>query len=287
MIQSLFAMPPKRKPRKSAKRPRLGQHFLTDTAYQQEILEHLAPSPGEHWLEIGPGHGEMTALLAPKAGHLVAVERDPKLAEELKTTFSEATNFTLLESDILKVSLPELARQHGVSNWRVYGSLPYYITSPILHLLFEALEVIARIHVVIQREVAERVVAGPGSRDYGYLSVAAQYYTRPEITLSIPRGAFRPPPKVESALVELTPREKSALLPVAEEAKFLSFVKTCFRHKRKTILNNLSGSFGSPSILSALERLELDHRSRAEQLAQDEFVELYQDLQGRTAAGSS
>jgi 16S rRNA (adenine1518-N6/adenine1519-N6)-dimethyltransferase len=161
---------------------------------------------------------------------------------------------------------------------RVYGNLPYYITSPILHHLFESASIIDEIHVMIQLEVAERVAAQPGSRDYGYLSVATQLYSRPEFVLEIPRDAFDPPPKVVSALVTMRLPGQAAKLGIAEKEKFLEFVKVCFAHKRKTMVNNLK-SFGEPDeIRAALERSGIRADARAEQLNVAEFAKLGREL---------
>ncbi|MGH9787665.1 MAG: 16S rRNA (adenine(1518)-N(6)/adenine(1519)-N(6))-dimethyltransferase RsmA, partial [Candidatus Acidiferrales bacterium] len=183
------------------RRPPLGQHFLHNPGVRQKILHLLKSRPEDCWLEVGAGHGEMTLLLAGTGAQVVAVERDARLAAELRSQLAALANVQLVEADILKVSLESLASEKKVDRFRVYGNLPYYITSPILHRLFESRAAVADIHIVIQREVAERLVAAPGSRDYGYLSVVAQFYTRPDILMPVPPGAFRPPPKVESSLV--------------------------------------------------------------------------------------
>lgn len=256
-------------------RPPLGQHFLIDIGQRQRILDRLRPARDDCWLEIGPGHGELTSLLAPQVKQVVAVERDKKLAGELTVTLQDNANCSVVQSDILKVSLAELARQHGVNRWRVYGSLPYYITSPILHLLFNSLEHLADAQIIIQKEVAERLVAQPGSRDYGYLSLATQYFTRPAIAFTIPREAFRPQPRVESTLVELLPR---ADIPPEDPKDFLKFVKTCFRHKRKTLANNLAGLYPPDALRTTVADLALVPRCRAEQLSLKQFAELFRRL---------
>src|SRR3989304_2598351 len=197
---------PSRRPR-----PPLGQHFLADSRIAGRILEALVCHTEDSWLQIGAGHGEKAAGRGGAGGRgergaaVVAVERDPKLVAALRAQLAGFPRARVVESDILETRLDTLAREAGVARWRVYGNLPYYITSPILQHLFASIELIADIHIVVQREVAERLAARPASRDYGYLSVLAQFYTTPEILLAIPRGAFRPPPKVESVLVRLAP----------------------------------------------------------------------------------
>src|SRR3990167_7175820 len=158
---------------------------------------------------------------------VVAVERDPKLVAALRAQLAGFPRARVVESDILETRLDTLAREAGVARWRVYGNLPYYITSPILQHLFASIELIADIHIVVQREVAERLAARPGSRDYGYLSVLAQFQATPEILLAVPRGAFRPPPKVESVLVRLVPPGARAALGAADGGGVLRFVGTC------------------------------------------------------------
>ena len=184
-------------------RQRLGQHFLGDPSWQKRILETLPRSPDDVWIEIGAGHGEMTRLLAGERRRVIAVETDARLAENLRQRVvshpAEWPGVEVVEGDVLQLDLAKL----GGERFRVYGNLPYYITSPILHHLFRFADRIASIHAVMQFEVAARIVARPGRRSYGYLSAACQFYTQPEILLRIPPGAFRPPPRVTSALVRM------------------------------------------------------------------------------------
>ncbi|MCH8948487.1 MAG: ribosomal RNA small subunit methyltransferase A, partial [Acidobacteria bacterium] len=227
------------------RRPKLGQHFLADAGVRARLLQQLMIRSQDCWLEIGSGHGEMTLALAQQSAQVVAVEKDASLARALREKLRGQSGCTVVEADILEVSATTLAQQFGVNRWRVYGNLPYYITSPILQRLFAALDVIADIHVVVQREVALRLTAEPGRRDYGYLSVLTQFYTTPALLEPIPRGAFQPPPKVESALVRLTPPGARERLAIAKPDEFLVFLQTCFRHKRKTLRINLSGAWPS------------------------------------------
>jgi 16S rRNA (adenine1518-N6/adenine1519-N6)-dimethyltransferase len=259
------------------RRPPLGQHFLHDPGIRQRIFHLLGAREGDAWLEIGAGHGEMTLLLAGTGARVVAVERDARLVAALRPELSALANVQLLEADILKVSLEALAREHGVERWRVYGNLPYYITSPILHRLFDARAAVADIHIVIQREVAERLCAAPGRRDYGYLSVATQFYTRPDILLPVPRGAFRPPPKVESSLVRLQLPGKNATLGINDENVFLGFVQACFQQKRRTLRANLRSRYGA-RVEKALAALELAPRARGEELSLEQLAALHRML---------
>jgi 16S rRNA (adenine1518-N6/adenine1519-N6)-dimethyltransferase len=229
----------------------------------------------------------MTGELARVSGGVVAVERDPDLAATLRSKLAVYPNARILEADILEISLPHVACEGGTGRLRVYGSLPYYITSPILHLLYSALPHIADIHVIVQREVAERLVAQPGSRDYGYLSVQTQVYTRPEILERIPRSAFRPPPQVESALVRLIPPGMGAQLEMDSPEAFLGFVGVCFRHKRKTLFNNLRDSYPAEQLRATLGQVGLAAKARAEELSLEKLADLYRTLPRAERSGES
>ena len=171
----------------------------------------------------------------------------------------------------------DLAKLAGHDTFRVYGNLPYYITSPILHQLFGYADRIASIHIVIQLEVAERIVARPGHREYGYLSAACQFYTHPRIALKIPPGAFRPPPKVQSALVEMTLPGERQNLRITDEPKFLKFIQLCFGQKRKTLRNNLRAiSFRRENPRDALKSNDLRPDVRAEQLTLAQFAAIFE-----------
>ena len=261
-------------------RQRLGQHFLDDSAWQQRILAALTSNPGDVWVEIGAGHGEMTRLLARQAARLIAIERDPALAqalsEEVQGHPAEWTGVEVITADVLTCDFAQLRS----GRFRVYGNLPYYITSPILRHLFTYANRLDSIHIVIQFEVAERIAARPGSRDYGYLSVLSQFYSMPKIVLRIPPGAFRPPPKVYSALVAMTiPGERKSLsLNAHEEAAFLEFVQRCFRQKRRTLRNNLRPLSSDAEIQSALQDCGLRGDARAEHLTVAQFAQIFNRL---------
>jgi 16S rRNA (adenine1518-N6/adenine1519-N6)-dimethyltransferase len=249
---------------------KLGQHFLTDSSWQERIANAVRIGDGV-WVEIGAGHGEMTTRLARRASEVYAIELDRGLAARLREVTAPLKNVQVVESDVMAVDFAKLT---GDARFSVYGNLPYYITSPILHRMFEHADRIAAIHIVIQFEVAARIVAPPGRRDYGYLSVVSQWFGRPEIAFRIPPGAFRPPPKVASALVSFRMpgmREKNSL---DGETAFLDFVKECFAQKRKTLRNNLRGRLGDRAdelLLSA----GLPMNARAEQLSVQELVALF------------
>jgi 16S rRNA (adenine1518-N6/adenine1519-N6)-dimethyltransferase len=257
---------------------RLGQHFLKDAAWRARILRSLAPRPDQVWLEIGAGHGEMTRELARSVRRVMAIELDAPLVASLEQLASEQPNIFVHSGDILVLDLQKLGlrRSSGGERVHVYGSLPYYITSPILRRLFEHADAIESIHIVIQFEVAARIAARPGRREYGFLSVLSQFYALPEIVFRIPPGAFRPPPKVASALVRLPIRRERAV--VGDEDKFIAFVGKCFEQKRKTLLNNLKQVTATEKAALAIRAAGLSPGARAEELSLDEFVKLFLEL---------
>ena len=269
-------------------RQRLGQHFLADAGWREEIAQairvsqqSISPIPrGEAtdscWVEIGAGHGEMTEHLASTGAPVFAIEFDAPLAAALQRFAKRYPNVSVVSADVLETDIAALT---GGRRVRVYGNLPYYITSPILHHLFANAELIDEIHVVIQHEVALRLVAQPGTRDYGYLSVLTQYYSRPEFVLEIPRSAFRPPPEVSSALVTLRLPGERAKLPGINEAAFLDFVKLCFSQKRKTLVNNLKLRVAPELIREALVKLNLRADVRAEQLSVANLAAAFDQLE--------
>jgi len=268
-------------------RQRLGQHFLADAGWREEIArairvsaQSVAPSPAGNsaefcWIEIGAGHGEMTERLASTGAPVHAIELDAQLAATLKQLAKRFPNVEVVSADILESDIAKIAAGKRV---RIYGNLPYYITSPILRHLFASADIIDEIHIVVQHEVALRLAAQPGTRDYGYLSVLTQYFSRPELVLEIPRGAFRPPPEVGSALVTLRLPGERAKLPQIDEASFLDFVKLCFAQKRKTLVNNLKSRVKPELVREALANLKLRVDARAEQLSVANLAALSQHI---------
>jgi 16S rRNA (adenine1518-N6/adenine1519-N6)-dimethyltransferase len=268
-------------------RQRLGQHFLADPNWREQIArairvspQSLAPLPSTKnesycWIEIGGGHGEITEHLAATDVPVYTIELDERLAAGLERLAKRFPNLKVVRGDILDVDIAKLAAGRRV---RVYGNLPYYLTSPILHHLFGSAALIDEIDVVVQREVALRLVATPGTRDYGYLSVLTQYFARPELVLEIPRGAFRPPPKVTSALLALRLPGEQAKLSGVDERKFFQFVKSCFSQKRKTLVNNLPGVAKAHVVRGTLAALGLRVDARAEQLSVSELAALGRQL---------
>ena len=262
-------------------RQRLGQHFLHDVGWREQIARAIrvsrhAPRRNEErpycWIEIGAGHGEMTEHLVATGAPVYAVELDPALVAKLQRLATRNPNLTVMPGDVLETDLAAVAAGRRI---KLYGNLPYYITSPILHRFFERADLIDEIHIVIQLEVALRLVAQPRTRDYGYISVLTQYFSRPTIALELPPGAFQPPPEVDSALVSLKLPGENAKLQLANGDKFLAFVKTCFAQKRKTLMNNLRGSANPQRIQQTLVDLHLGVTARAEELSVSELAELY------------
>jgi 16S rRNA (adenine1518-N6/adenine1519-N6)-dimethyltransferase len=282
----------------------LGQHFIADIYWREEIARAIRVSPrsemiaaaaaAEHrdycWVEIGPGHGEMTEYLVATDAPVHVIEVDQFLIGNLNRLKKKNANLDVICADILETDLAAVANGKRM---RIYGSLPYYITSPILHHLFQFAELIEQIHVVVQTEVAERMAAGPGSKAYGYLSVATQLNSRPELVLEIPRAAFTPPPEVGSTLVTLrlpgewaqlrqrgllSGEDRSAQEKMEGEEDFLEFVKLCFSKKRKTLVNNLRELAEPDEVRNALATIGLRPDARAEQISISNFAALYAAL---------
>jgi 16S rRNA (adenine1518-N6/adenine1519-N6)-dimethyltransferase len=264
-------------------RQKLGQHFLGDAGWREKIARAIRVSPHGMqpsssatkdycWIEIGAGHGEMTEHLVTSGVPVIAVELDPQLVERLQKTAARQPNLTVVSGDILQTDLAALAAGRRM---RIYGNLPYYITSPILHHFFQYADQIDEADIVIQLEVAQRLTARPGNKLYGYLSVVTQFYSRPDFALRFPRGAFRPPPEVGSALVALRFPGERAKLEIVNDEDFLEFVKGCFGQKRKTLSNNLRTLAAPENVRGILRGLKLREDARAEQLTVAQFAALY------------
>ena len=214
----------------------------------------------------------MTSRLAERAGRVIAIELDTRLAALLRKAAGNLGNVEVVEGDVLSVDFESLTQGKRFS---VYGNLPYYITSPILHRLFEHADRISAIHIVVQSEVAVRIAAQPGGRVYGFLSVVSQWFSRPELVLRIPRGAFEPPPKVDSALVSLRMPGERATQDGVDETAFLDFSQGMFRAKKeKHCGNNLRGRLGS-SAGALLREAQIPDGARAEQLSISQFMDAF------------
>ena len=217
-------------------------------------------------IEIGAGPGTLTQRLLQVGRPVLAIEIDPRLAEGLRGR----PDLEVLEADVLHVDLSELIARRTAGRALLAGNLPYYITSPILRMIFDAADRVSAAILLVQREVAARIAARPGTRDYGYLSVLCQAHSRPEIVFTVPPGAFRPPPKVTSALVRLPMEAHLEQWGVKDRQGFLEFAQLCFHQKRKTLLNNLGRRFGRERVAALPEA-----RLRAEQLIPEQLATLF------------
>lgn len=250
-------------------RRKLGQHYLI----RDSVLERIAAAacvPDEPLvIEIGPGRGALTRKLLARARRVIAIEIDPWLVEDLRRTFAGETRLEVVQADVLDTDLA----QWGPA--ALAGNLPYYITSPILERTVRAREVLLRAVVLVQKEVAERMAAMPGSRDYGLLTVALGLHFDARTLFTVPPAAFHPPPKVDSAVVKLEPHARAAELGLADPDAFLAFVARSFHQKRKTLRNNLAGAF-----LREVVDAQPEAGLRAEQLTLPQFAALYRRLVG-------
>ena len=220
----------------------------------------------------------MTELLVARARKVVAIEIDRALAQKLQEKSGANPRIEIIQGDILSTDLDALCRRHNAARCFVFGNIPYYITSPIIHHLFSFAPLIRGMALLVQREVADRLTTAPGSRDYGYLSVFTQIHSQPRIALSVPPGAFSPPPRVHSALVVFQMHSGFAKWDPDERKKFLDFVKCCFARKRKSLLNNLAAVYSRERVERDLATLNLLSTVRAEQLALGQFTTLYHRL---------
>jgi 16S rRNA (adenine1518-N6/adenine1519-N6)-dimethyltransferase len=271
----------------SAKKPKLGQHFLTDASASPRIVEALGDLSGITVLEIGPGRGAITGLLARNARRLIAIELDRVLAAQLRMKFALTPNVEIIEGDILTMDFDSIfgpkpgssrpGMEHTPESVKVVGNLPYFLTSDILLRLFAFRRYFEAFVLMVQREVAERLAAKPGGSEYGLLSATAQLYTKIENLFTLPPGAFSPPPKVESTVVRMVPTSRLESLHVPEE-QFIQFLRVAFGQKRKTLWNNLKSEYESPRLRAALNKTGIDANVRAEALSLDRTAALFRAL---------
>jgi 16S rRNA (adenine1518-N6/adenine1519-N6)-dimethyltransferase len=258
-------------------KPKLGQNFLNDAQAIQRIANSLGDLAGRTVVEIGPGAGAITGALAARAGHVLAVELDRELADHLRGQFPPE-RVTVVQHDVLSFDFAAAAAKAG-ERLRVVGNLPYYITSQILLKLAASHMVLDRAILMVQREVAERITAEPGSRDYGLLSVTVQMYGPAECLFTLPPDAFTPPPDVHSTVFRWRFAPRFEELGV-EEASFLPFVRKAFNQKRKTLANNLRAAGISPTVAaSALAQAGIDPHARAEALPIEALAALWHSLE--------
>ena len=273
--------------RRPTSKPKLGQHFLTSPDLARRIVDALGEVSESTVLEIGPGRGILTSLLAKHARRLIAVELDRVLAAQLRLKFGMARNVEILEADVLAIDFdslfglkPGLGRpgmEFKPQPARVVGNLPYYITSDILLRLFEFSKYFESIVIMVQKEVADRIAAEPGGSEYGVLSATAQLYARVEKLLTLPPGAFSPPPKVHSTVLRLTIDPQQEKLGVADDG-FIDFLRLSFGQKRKTLWNNLRERYEEAGLKRALAEAHVKPTVRAETLSLAESAAVYRAL---------
>ncbi|HEY1272433.1 MAG TPA: 16S rRNA (adenine(1518)-N(6)/adenine(1519)-N(6))-dimethyltransferase RsmA [Terriglobales bacterium] len=269
------------------RKPKLGQHFLRDTQAAQRIVEALGDVSQFTVLEIGAGTGALTGLLVRRARRVIAIEFDRVLAAQLRMRFATVDNVEILEGDILSMDFDTIfGPKPGTSRpglpfspapVRVAGNLPYYITSDILLHLFYYHRYFEVLVLMVQREVADRLAARPGTRDYGLLSATTRLYTRVEKLFTLPPGAFNPPPAVHSSVVRLTVDPQLSKLQVDEQA-FISFLKLSFGQKRKTLWNNLKSKYDTGLLKAALAETGVKPNLRAEALPLEKSAALFRAL---------
>jgi len=259
----------------------LGQNFLTDKNIIDKIIEGSNIGKKDLVIEIGPGIGVLTAAAAEEAGKVIAIEIDRKLIPILKETLSDYNNIEIINSDVLKTDLKELMEQNkeingqSIDGVKILGNLPYYITTPIIMKILEDRVPADSITIMLQKEVADRIKAAPGSRTYGALSVAVQYYCTVTHVVNAPKEIFIPQPKVDSTVIRLDIRKESPVQLNSEEA-FFAVVKAGFGQRRKTLLNSLTGVYGlsKEEIASVMGAAGIDPVRRAETLSLEEFAAL-------------
>jgi 16S rRNA (adenine1518-N6/adenine1519-N6)-dimethyltransferase len=246
-------------------RKHLGQNFLFDRSILERIIEASGVAADDTVVEIGPGPGSLTRLLSETAKRVIAIELDQELYDRLRSELIGYRNVELVHGDAMQFPYEQIGR------FKVVANIPYYITTPIIFRLLDAKESLETITLTIQKEVAERIVAPPGGKDYGVLSIMIQYLARPELRFVIPKEAFRPVPKVDSAVVHMTILERPSV-SVRDEKMFFRVVRTAFSQRRKTLSNSLKGLAEDPK--GPLTAAGIDPRRRPETLSLEEFARL-------------
>ncbi len=267
------------------KRRRLGQHYLFDRSILERIIEAAGLTPEDIVVEIGPGKGHLTLMLSEEVREVVAIELDTRLCEELAAKFSKTGNIRLFCGDALKYPY------HTLPRFKVVANIPYYVTTPIIFRLLAHRDRLVSATITVQKEVAERMVAPPGGKDYGVLSLMIQYHADAAIAFHIPREAFRPPPKVDSAVVHMRMLAEPRI-SVTDERLFFRIIKTAFSQRRKTLSNSLKPLGGG--VKEALLAAGIDPRRRPETLSMEEFAGIAEALarhhasrqKGETRAGA-
>lgn len=255
---------------------KFGQNFLIDSHVLEKIVEAAQITPEDCVLEIGPGIGTMTQYLAESAREVVAVEIDRALIPILQDTLSAYDNVTVLNEDIMKVDVWQIVRERNQGRpIKVVANLPYYITTPIVMSLLESHVPLQSITIMVQKEVADRMQVGPGTKDYGALSLAIQYYAEPEVVARVPANCFMPRPNVDSTVIRLT-RYQEPPVEVQDEKYLFSLIRASFNQRRKTLVNGLSNGLGisREQVTAALEEMGLSATVRGETLTLEQFARL-------------
>ena len=257
---------------------KFGQNFLIDTHVLEKIIDAAGVTKDDFVLEIGPGIGTMTQYLCERAREVMAVEIDDKLIPILADTLSAYDNVTVVNEDILKLDIDQIAREHNAGKpIKVVANLPYYITTPIIMGLFESHVPLESVTVMVQKEVADRMQAGPGTKDYGALSLAVQYYSEAEIVATVPPNCFMPRPNVGSAVIRLT-CHKDCPVKVTDEKWMFRIIRASFNQRRKTLQNGLGNDASLPvtkeQAKAAIESMGLSATIRGEALSLAQFAEL-------------
>lgn len=257
---------------------KFGQNFLIDTRVLERIIAQAEITKDDMVLEIGPGIGTMTQYLCENAREVVAVEIDNSLIPILEDTLSEYNNVTVINDDILKVDINKLVEEHNAGKpIKVVANLPYYITTPIIMGLFEKKVNVDSITVMVQKEVADRMKSGPGSKDYGALSLAVQYYSKPEIVANVPPNCFMPRPNVSSEVIRLKLYDEMAV-KVENENLLFRLIRASFNQRRKTLVNGIKNSgelnYTKEQVVEALAKMGLNENIRGEALTLEQFGEL-------------
>jgi 16S rRNA (adenine1518-N6/adenine1519-N6)-dimethyltransferase len=273
------------------KKPKMGQNFLVDANRAEKIVDALGDLSSRIVVEIGPGRGAITDFLAERAQRLIAIELDRVLAAQLRMRYARHRNVEIIEGDVLATDLHNVVQRRPepllagpprkssdpVPKASIVGNLPYYITSDILLHLLDFHDVIEQMVIMVQREVAERIAAKPGSRDYGLLSATTQLYAKVEKLFTLPPGAFSPPPDVHSTVLRLTTAPRFTALAVERDG-FIDFLKGSFAQKRKTLFNNLRGRYPAAEIRQALKAAGAREDVRAEALSLEKAAAVFHAL---------
>ena len=263
----------KKQERPGRPKKHLGQHFLQDPEIISKIIRTADVNKEDVIVEIGPGRGALTFRLAEMASEVIAIEIDHSIVESLNERAASYPNLSIVEADALRFHYHEIG-----TRFKVVANLPYYISTPILFRLIELSDMVTSMTIMLQKEVAKRVVAAPNSKDYGILSIAVQFYAVPEIAFNISRKSFYPEPKVDSSVLKIVPREKVAV-DVRNEGLFWGLIKSAFYYRRKTLLNSLALSGHSKEIIkNVLEFAGIDQNKRPEQVSMEEWGKIADTL---------